>query len=70
MSKLRPETWSELPRSSKLAACLWPQLVPENIRGEMQAISRGEGRVSPLDAKVRADNARSGVRVNYDQRGR
>ena len=41
------------------------QLVPDNIRREMQAISYGEGKTDPLTAKVRADNARSGVRVNY-----
>jgi hypothetical protein len=65
MSKLRPETWNELPRSSKLAAVLWPSLVPENIRREMSALSANEGKTSPFDAKVRAENARSGVRVNY-----
>jgi hypothetical protein len=65
MTKLKPEGWDQLSRSSKLAACLWPQLVPDNIRREMQAISYGEGKTDPLTAKVRADNARSGVRVNY-----
>jgi hypothetical protein len=68
MSKLKPETWNELPRSSKLASVLWPSLTPPHIQAEMQSISRGEGRTSPLDAKVQSERARSSVRVNYGQR--
>jgi hypothetical protein len=60
------QTWDSLPRASKLAACLWPQLVPEHIKQEMNAISRGENRTSPLDA-LRADNARSGTRGHLEQ---
>jgi hypothetical protein len=68
MTKMKPEGWDQLSRSSKLAAVMWPQLVPENIRREMNAISWGEGRTSPLDAKLQGDKARSGVRVDYQQR--
>jgi hypothetical protein len=55
---IKRETWSTLPRQSKLASCMFPDLVPEHIRDEMQAISRLEGRVSPLDAKVAREQAR------------
>jgi len=57
MSKLKPSTWETLPRDSKLAACLWPTLVPDNIKAEMHSISRSEGKTSPLDAKLKADKA-------------
>jgi hypothetical protein len=66
-TKMKTTTWETLPRSSKLAACLWPQLVDENIRREMRSLSANEGKTSPFDAKVSADKA-SGVRVNYQQR--
>jgi hypothetical protein len=54
----RRETWASLPRQSKLAACMFPDKVPEHIKAEMQAIARFEGKVSPLDAKARAEQAR------------
>jgi hypothetical protein len=41
-----------LPRASKLAACLWPSLVPENIKAEMRTIPYGVGEADPLSAKV------------------
>jgi hypothetical protein len=50
MTKIKPDTWSSLPRNSKLASCLWPALVPDNIKAEMQVLSRNEGKRSPLDA--------------------
>ena len=54
----RRETWSSLPRQSKLAACMYPDKVPDHIKQEMQSIARIEGKVSPYDAKVRAEQER------------
>jgi hypothetical protein len=67
MTKMKTPSWDSLPRESKLAACLWPQLVPENIKAEMRSISWSEGKTSPLDAKLRTDKA-GGVRVSYQPR--
>ena len=67
MTKMKTPSWDSLPRESKLAACLWPQLVPENIKAEMRSISWAEGKTSPLDAKLRTDKP-GGARVNYQQR--
>jgi len=49
MTKLKQQTWASLPRQSKLAAVLYPKLTPPEIQREMQAISRAEGKRSPLD---------------------
>jgi hypothetical protein len=58
MTKLKPEGWDQLPRQSKLAACLWPDLVPKHIQDEMKSISWSEGKTDPLSGKVRAEQAR------------
>jgi hypothetical protein len=65
MTKMK-EGWESLPRASKLAACLWPSLVPDNIKAEMRTIPYGVGEPDPLAA--RTGNVRSGNRVvrNYD----
>jgi hypothetical protein len=49
MTKLKNVSWATLPRQSKLAAVLYPQLVPPEIQREMVEISRAEGKRSPLD---------------------
>jgi hypothetical protein len=54
----RRETWSSLPRQSKLAACMYPDLVPKHIQDEQQAIARMEGKVSPLDGKAARERQR------------
>ena len=36
--------WADLPRMSKLASALYPNLVPPERRKEMDAIARGEGK--------------------------
>jgi hypothetical protein len=55
MSKLKPQSWDSLPRQSKLAAVMYPELVPEHIRHEMQSIAYGEGKTDPLTAKRRSE---------------
>ena len=59
MSKLKPQSWDTLLRQSKLAAVMYPELVPEHIRREMQSIAYGEGRTDPLAAKRNAERART-----------
>jgi hypothetical protein len=58
MTKLKPESWDQLPRQSKLAACLWPDLVPKHIRDEMRSIARSEDKTDPLSGKVAREQAR------------
>jgi hypothetical protein len=56
---IKRETWAGLPRQSKLAACMYPDLVAdENIGAEMKAIARIEGKVDPLSGKVDRERVR------------
>jgi hypothetical protein len=67
----RDPDWEILSRSSKLAACLWPSLIPKGVQQQMRDISHGEGKRSPLEAKLADDKARSGAsRVNYQRKWR
>jgi hypothetical protein len=50
--KTKTQTWESLPRASKLAACLWPSLVPENIKAEMRTIPYGQGEADPSGLKL------------------
>ncbi len=65
MTKMK-EGWDNLPRASRIAALMWPSLVPENTKREMRTIPYGQGEADPLRAK--AGNVRSGNRGvrNYD----
>jgi len=57
-TKMRNETWDTLPRQSKLAAVMYPELVPDHIQREMRTISYGEGKTDPLTAKARTEGTR------------
>jgi hypothetical protein len=54
----KQEDWHSLPRSTRLAAVLWPTLVPKEVQAQMRALSANEQKTDPLTAKVRADQAR------------
>jgi hypothetical protein len=58
MTKMKPEGWDQLSRSSKLAAVMWPDLAPKHIQAEMKSISWLEGKTDPLSGKLRAEQAR------------
>jgi hypothetical protein len=58
MTKMKPEGWDQLSRHSKLAAVMWPDLVPKHIQDEMKSISWSEGKTDPLSGKVAADQVR------------
>jgi hypothetical protein len=62
MTKMKPEGWDQLSRSSKLAAVMWPDLAPKHIQAEMKAISCGEGKLDPLGGKARAAVSKLHVR--------
>jgi hypothetical protein len=55
MTKMKPEGWDQLSRSSKLAAVMWPDLAPKHIQAEMKSISWLEGKTDP---QLRAEQAR------------
>jgi hypothetical protein len=59
MSKLKPDTWDSLPRQSKLAACMYPDKVPEHIQQEMLNRSEGQWRAS-LQSRIDKGNADAG----------
>ena len=60
MSKLKPDSWDTLPRQSKLAACMYPDKVPEDIQQEMLKISDGWGRRASLQRRIDKGNADDG----------
>jgi len=41
--KLRPETWADLPRMSKIAAAMYPDKVPEHCTRNVGGKSRTSG---------------------------
>jgi hypothetical protein len=51
MTKMK-QGWDNLSRASRIAACMWPSLVPENIKAEARTINYGEGKSDPLTAKA------------------
>jgi hypothetical protein len=55
--KPKRSEWDQLPRQGKIAAVLWPDLVPKSLQQEMQIISKGEGKLSPLEGKAARDKA-------------
>jgi len=57
MTKLKSQSWRDLPRQSKLAAVMWPDLVPKDVQDQMRALSANERKLSPLEAKVKMDQA-------------
>ena len=57
MTKIKDQSWFELPRQSRLAACLWPQLMPKSLQDETARITRAEGKKSPMAGKIARDNA-------------
>jgi hypothetical protein len=59
MTKLKPEGWDQLSRSSKLAAVMWPDLAPKHIQAEMRSISYGENKLDPLSGKTAREQLRN-----------
>jgi hypothetical protein len=51
MTKMK-EGWDNLPRQSKLAALMWPSLVPETVKAEMRTIPYGAQEADPLMARA------------------
>jgi hypothetical protein len=50
--------WDTLPRASKIAACMFPNLVPKSVQEEMGRITHStEGKRSPLEGKAVRDAA-------------
>ena len=58
MSKIKDQTWFQLPRQSRLAACMWPDLMPPSLQAETARISHStEGKKSPMEGKIARDKA-------------
>jgi hypothetical protein len=52
--KLKDQTWFQLPRQTRLAAAMYPNLVGDDrIKAEMHSIIRAEGRSSPYGGASR-----------------
>jgi hypothetical protein len=58
-TKMRNQSWHDLPRQSRLARVLWPQLAEKQYQDEMQVMSKQEGKTSPLAAKGTEPSHRS-----------
>jgi hypothetical protein len=63
MSKLREQRWHDLPRQSRLARLMWPQLIENELRGEVAAMSRNEGKRSPVEPEPVTRNLSAPKRV-------
>jgi hypothetical protein len=53
-------TWEKLSRFSKLASCMYPDLVDPTIRAQMEKLAKGEGK-SLRGANTLSDEARKHV---------
>jgi len=60
MTKMKQVTYANLPYMSKLAACMYPDKVPEHIQQEMLKISDGWGRRVSLQRRIDEGNADAG----------
>ena len=49
MTKLREQKWHDLPRQSRLARLMYPSLMEKRFHGEVAAMSRAEGKKSPVE---------------------
>jgi hypothetical protein len=57
---MKQVTYANLPYMSKLAACMYPDKVPEDIQQEMLKISDGWGRRASLQRRIDKGNADDG----------
>ena len=48
-TKMREERWHDLPRSSRIARLMYPQLMEKQFHGEVAAMSRKEGKTPPVE---------------------
>jgi hypothetical protein len=48
---LKKQNWHDLPRQSRLARVLWPQLMEKQYQDELATMSRREGKTDPLTAR-------------------
>jgi len=51
MPNMKQQRWHDLPRQSRLARVLWPQLCEKHLQEEVAAMSRNERKRSPIDAR-------------------
>jgi hypothetical protein len=51
--------WHDLPRQTKLAACLYPALVPKEVQNQMVSIAKLEQRDKSLTKRIQAGTERS-----------
>jgi hypothetical protein len=50
-TKMRDQSWHDLPRQSRLARVLWPQLMEKQYHAELKEMGRREGKTDPLTAR-------------------
>jgi hypothetical protein len=61
MNKMKNRTWSNLTRTEKYGAILYPELIEEARRKEMEQISRGEKKLPPQKQALLSDAERGAV---------
>jgi hypothetical protein len=52
---LKPPRWDNLPRQSKLAAVMYPKLVPQSLQQEVVALAMNEGKQEQLKNRIAGD---------------
>ena len=57
MTKMKQVTYASLPYMSKLAACMYPDLVPKDIQYQMKVGAMSQGKKSPMEGKIERDHA-------------
>jgi hypothetical protein len=54
--------WDKMLRIEKIAAVMYPDLVPPDVQREMAEIAHREGKRSPLEQKQARDRERGGAK--------
>jgi hypothetical protein len=55
--KLKSVLWHSVPRQSRLAAVMYPNLTSAENQRDMAAFARNEGKKSPMQGKIDAEQA-------------
>lgn len=57
MAGLKHQRWHDLPRQTRLALVMYPDLAPKDRQQEMAAYAMAERKKSPMQGKVDSDRA-------------
>ena len=67
MTKIRNQSWKELPHQSRQAATLYPHLTPPEVQREMLTYAQREQRGASLEKRMRQTDGEAMRKANWLQ---